>query len=203
MTLPCFDIDSTDADHKWIRWGIDACKYNTCEINHLPKFYQLGTINTYNGGNQYHQWGTSDSDAIYSFYNVSDITSHTYSGNTRSGLYLIPTDANVAKMRDEASKNSGNGSTDFVTLRMRCQAKKLANSDIYYWEIQTTDFMPCFDTGEYAETTPTETDSETHQPIVLHTSLSEYDLTAYGFYTYYESVIAGTSLSFGHEQLTV
>jgi hypothetical protein len=100
-------------------------------------------------------------------------------------------------MRDEASKNSGNGSTDFVTLRMRCQAKKLANSDIYYWEIQTTDFMPCFDTGEYAETTPSESG------VVLHTSLSEYDLTAYGFYTYYESVIAGTSLSFEHEQLTV
>ena len=188
FTLPCFDINSSTDNNKWIKWGVYSCKYNSCEINHNPKYYQLGVGSTYTAGT--HQWTSSDVTKVSEFYSVSDSpSSHSHqSGQStivRQGLYLIPTDVKVAQMNDLASNNS----SEYITLRMRCQAKKMKMSAKYYWEIQTSDFMPCFDTGEYAENVPSGNG-------INNTGLGVYDLTAESFYQAYESKIASTSLAF-------
>lgn len=53
LRIPCFTIDSNNWKHKWIKWGVDACKYNSCEISHLPKFYILGEPGMYDGSQSF------------------------------------------------------------------------------------------------------------------------------------------------------
>lgn len=207
-SLPCFDIKSTNPNHKWIKWGADACKYNSCEMDRMPKYYHIGEPDTYNSENPTHSVNTYNSDAAdahdiaYRLHDFCDLTevgtgladitaSHGIYQHNRAGLYLVPTDAKYAQMYAYATASGNAHAYDYVTLRMRCQAKKIKSSNKYCWEIQTTDFMPCFDALEYSCTPPAN-----------HTGMSIYDATKSWFQNNYEDVIAGTVLAFDEDLIS-
>lgn len=145
LKMPCFEIDSDNWKHKWIKWGVDACKYTTSDINHLPKFYLLGSPFMYNGNDgrdenegsglaQYHTItvdSTQNSRANMAnnfFWEFSQMTSGVLSaglsdsGSNRygrkGGLYLVPNAHKCQQMFDCTTDSSHDN--DQIILRMRC-----------------------------------------------------------------------------------
>lgn len=127
LKMPCFEIDSDNWKHRWIKWGVDACKYATSEINHLPKFYLLGSPFMYNGndgrdenevsGLAQHHWvevnnednsrANMANDFFFKFSQMTDVAlaaglsdsgSNRY--NRKGGLYLIPSAHKCQQMHD-------------------------------------------------------------------------------------------------------
>ena len=143
LACPRFTIAGTNEDHKWIKWGVDSCKYVSHEITHLPKYYKLGDPIPYKSGAGAHSV-TVDTDPtatgsanLYYYCDNIVMMDSTELGNgltgTNKGLYLIPTPTKWLQMSDLSANND---SSEFMVLRMRCQAKKFRSSvDKYYWEI--------------------------------------------------------------------
>lgn len=94
--FPYFEIDTNVENHKLIKWGIDACKYCTGDMRHIPKYYKLGN----QFGGKFSQRTIFDADVVNAYYHITDISAAEWEDSrdgisesgylSNIGLYLVP-----------------------------------------------------------------------------------------------------------------